>query len=209
MTSVSRRRLTTVLGVAIALARAENITTREALLLLAECAIGGQLPARLFHAGSKNDEGPIEIGQPEALAVWAQIQKETRRRSLDRDPIPPMASTWMLHSDDVAELATTSAVPALFREDWTRAMAARSMATTTIATVPPKALPRQQAQEGEILAKLCELGFDPLAVPLPAKKGAPSPAKKAVRAALKYSTDVMDKAWKRLRKDSRITDACR
>ena len=114
MTSVSRRRLTTVRGVAIALARAENIATREALLLLASCAIGGQLPARLFHAESKNDEGPIEIGQPEALAVWAQIQKETRRRSLDRDPIPPMASTWMLHSDDVAAFATSGAVSPAF-----------------------------------------------------------------------------------------------
>ena len=204
MTSVSMKRLTTVLGVAIALARAENITTREALLLLAKCAIGGSLPGRLFHAGSANDEGPAEIGQPVALAIWARIQKETRRRRFDVNPLPPMASSWMLHSDDVAELATTGAVPALFREDWTRAMA-----TIPIVTVPPKPLQRQQAQEAEILAKLCELGFDPLALPLPLKRGAPSPAKEAVRAALNHSVDVMNKAWHRLRKDDRIMDARR
>lgn len=114
MTSVSMRRLTTVLAVAIGLARAEKITTREALLLLARFAIEGALPARLFHAGSANDEGALEIGQPEALAVWAQIQKETRRRNFDRDPIPPMASTWMLHSDDVAAFATSGAVSPAF-----------------------------------------------------------------------------------------------
>ena len=209
MTSVSMKRLTTVMGVAIALARAENITTREALLLLAKCAIGGSLPGRLFHAGNSNDEGAAEIGQPEALAVWARIQKETRRRRFDVNPLPPMASTWMLHSDDLAELATTGAVSALFQEYLTRAMAAQSMAKIPIVTVPPKPLQRQQAQETEILAKLCELGFDSLAVPLPPKRGAPSPAKEAVRAALKYSADVMNKAWQRLRKDGRITDARR
>ena len=114
MTSVSMKRLTTVLGVAIALARAENITTREALLLLAKCAIGGSLPGRLFHAGSANDEGPAEIGQPVALAIWARIQKETRRRRFDVNPLPPMASTWMLHSDDLASFATSGAVSPAF-----------------------------------------------------------------------------------------------
>ena len=114
MTSVSMKRLTTVMGVAIALARAENITTREALLLLAKCAIGGSLPGRLFHAGNSNDEGAAEIGQPEALAVWARIQKETRRRRFDVNPLPPMASTWMLHSDDLASFATSGAVSPAF-----------------------------------------------------------------------------------------------
>lgn len=76
--------------------------------------------------------------------------------------------------------------------------------STEPALVP---VPRQRAQESAILAKLRELRFDPQAVPLPHKAGKSSPAKQAVRAALNYSTDVMNKAWQRLRGDGRIKDA--
>ena len=71
---------------------------------------------------------------------------------------------------------------------------------------PPKPVQRQQAQEGAILAKLVELGFDPQALPSP-PAGKPSAAKQATKAALMYSTDVMNKAWQRLRDDGRIKDA--
>ena len=65
---VSMKRLRTVAGVAVAIARAQDITTREALLLLAVQAQSGALPLRLFHAGSSAaDVGPIEIGGDEAM----------------------------------------------------------------------------------------------------------------------------------------------
>ena len=74
--------------------------------------------------------------------------------------------------------------------------------------VPPRRpVQRQTAQEEAILAKLRELEFDPLALPGPPRLGALSPAKQPTRAALGFSRDVMDKAWKRLRATRRIVDA--
>ena len=70
----------------------------------------------------------------------------------------------------------------------------------------PQPIPRQSQQEAAILAKLDELGFDPRSLPLPAKHGAASPAKAAVRDALPYSKAILDHAWKRLRLDKRIRD---
>lgn len=61
----------------------------------------------------------------------------------------------------------------------------------------PKPVQRQAAQEAAVLAKLGELRFDSKALP-PAPAGKSSPAKQAVRAALPYSPDVMNKAWQRL-----------
>lgn len=71
---------------------------------------------------------------------------------------------------------------------------------------PPRPVQRQEAQEAAILAKLIELGYEPQALPTP-PTGKPSAAKQAVKAALGYSTDVMNKAWQRLRADQRIKDA--
>lgn len=69
----------------------------------------------------------------------------------------------------------------------------------------PAPLPRQRQQEAAIIAKLQELGFDPLKLP-PIAKGGDSPAKSAVRLALGSSQTkaVFDKAWKRLQQDVRI-----
>ncbi len=72
--------------------------------------------------------------------------------------------------------------------------------------VPPRPVQRQKAQEAAILAKLTELGYEPQALPAP-PSGKPSTAKQAVKAALGYSTDVLNKAWQRLRADGRIKDA--
>lgn len=69
-----------------------------------------------------------------------------------------------------------------------------------------KHIPAQRRQEDDVLAKLRELGIDPLKVPRP-RPGLPSPAKKAVREALGFTEDVMGHAWKRLRKDGRLKDA--
>lgn len=73
-------------------------------------------------------------------------------------------------------------------------------------SVPPRPVQRQEAQEAAILAKLTELGYEPQALPAP-PSGRPSAAKQAVKAALGYSTDVLNKAWQRLRADGRIKDA--
>lgn len=78
--------------------------------------------------------------------------------------------------------------------------------TKAMTAVPTKPVQRQAAQEAAILAKLAELGFDAGAVPA-APAGKPSQAKQAVRAALGYSTDVMNKAWQRLRTTGVIKDA--
>ncbi len=71
---------------------------------------------------------------------------------------------------------------------------------------PPRPLQRRDAQEVAILAKLRELGYDPIALPRP-RPGGMSLAKKQVMAALRYSGSVMRKAWQRLRDDGRIQDA--
>lgn len=67
-------------------------------------------------------------------------------------------------------------------------------------------LGRQPAQEGAILDALREMGFDPQRLPVPSRRGAPSPAKQAARDKLKYSKDVLNKAWQRLRNDGLIKD---
>lgn len=74
------------------------------------------------------------------------------------------------------------------------------------AVPPPQPVQRRAAQEDAILAKLVELSFDPQAVPR-GSAGGLSAAKNAVRVALGYTTDVMNKAWQRLRTDGRIKDA--
>lgn len=66
-----------------------------------------------------------------------------------------------------------------------------------------KPVPLQRAQEAAILAKLAEFKFDAQALP-PAPSGKQSAAKQAVKAALGYTDDVMNKAWMRLRSDGRI-----
>jgi hypothetical protein len=68
---------------------------------------------------------------------------------------------------------------------------------------PSKPIPRRVAQEEAILAKLAEMGYAPQALPMP-KAGMHSPAKKAVKEALKFTTDVMNKAWLSLQRDGRI-----
>ncbi len=65
---------------------------------------------------------------------------------------------------------------------------------------------RRFAQEKAIVAKLLELGFDPLQLPK-APAGKKSRAKQMVKAALVYTDDVFSKAWQRLRDQERIRDA--
>lgn len=71
---------------------------------------------------------------------------------------------------------------------------------------PPRPVPRRRAQEEAILATLAELNINPQAIPRPSP-GKQSKEKNAVRNALRYSRDVMNKAWQRLRDDGRIKDA--
>lgn len=84
-----------------------------------------------------------------------------------------------------------------------------SMAPRPAQPAPVRPVQRQAAHDANIVAKLIELGFDPLALPLPPKRGARSPAKQPTRAALGLSVDVMNKAWQRLRAEKRIKDADR
>lgn len=84
-------------------------------------------------------------------------------------------------------------------------------------TTPPPPFPapavrpvqRQAANEANIIAKLVDLGFDPLALPRPLRRGVLSPAKQPTRAALGLSVDVMKKAWQRLSDQKRIKYADR
>ncbi len=62
---------------------------------------------------------------------------------------------------------------------------------------PIRPMQRQPAADASILAKLIELGFDPMALP-PFTAGKHSQAKLAARSALPYTVDMFDKAWKRL-----------
>lgn len=72
----------------------------------------------------------------------------------------------------------------------------------------PKPLQRQKAQQLAILQKLRELGYEPEALPK-ARSGKSSAAKQAVKAALGYTQDVMNKAWQKLRSDGQIKDESR
>jgi hypothetical protein len=73
---------------------------------------------------------------------------------------------------------------------------------TVASTPPPKAVNRQPSQEDAILLKLRELGFDPLAIARP--PGKRIEAYWQVKASLRYTKDVMRKAWNRLREDKRL-----
>ena len=87
-----------------------------------------------------------------------------------------------------------------------RALAVQHVASGTTKNTTPKPVQRQHAQDLAILAKLVELGYKPGALPRP-PSGKPSVAKQAAKAALNYSTDVMNKAWLRLRVAGQIVDA--
>lgn len=64
----------------------------------------------------------------------------------------------------------------------------------------PTPLPRQKAQEDAILACLRSLGHDPQALPPLVKGNAPYQVKRDVQRELRYSDEVMSKAWKRLQR---------
>lgn len=89
-----------------------------------------------------------------------------------------------------------------------RRITAATKANSTVA-MPVRPVQRQEAQEAVILSKLVELRFEPLALPLPLRRGLPSPAKQAVQQALRLTPDVMKKAWQRLRNAGKIRDAGR
>jgi hypothetical protein len=69
----------------------------------------------------------------------------------------------------------------------------------------PRPMPQHRFQENEILRIIHELGYDAQAIPKwkPGTRG----AKAKVRGNLKFSEKVFDKAWQRLREDSRISEA--
>lgn len=113
---VSMRRLITIGGVAQALARAENITTREALQRLASYAQKDALPGRLFHPGAGATEGPVRVSGSEALARWKQIGDAVTRQRPNRDPIPRNVSSWMIHVEDLQVLADSRVVDPLHRD---------------------------------------------------------------------------------------------
>ena len=62
-------------------------------------------------------------------------------------------------------------------------------------------------QDNNIIAKLVEHGHDPLRMPKAPHGNVPWPVKERVGNELKYSKDVMKKAWTRLRQEGRIKDA--
>lgn len=79
----------------------------------------------------------------------------------------------------------------------------------SVSQPPVKVVPRLKQQETAILDTLVAEGFDPLALPPPARRGLPSPAKQPIKKALGFTTDVFEKAWKRLRADGRLRDSTR
>lgn len=112
-----------------------------------------------------------------------------------------------LYSND-DDLLDEVALAELARESPSSAELARAWLTRTGGASPDGARPRagvpaHRAQEDAILAKLRELGHEPLKLQ-PAGPGMKSPAKQSVRDALGYSDEVFRKAWKRLSRDSRI-----
>ncbi|WHZ12091.1 MAG: hypothetical protein OJF60_002532 [Burkholderiaceae bacterium] len=84
-----------------------------------------------------------------------------------------------------------------------------SVPGTRADTSAPKPLQRHRAQEEAILAKIQELGYDPVA--LPARRPGRPGAKANVKAALGdqgiwAGRTVFDKAWERLRRADQIKD---
>lgn len=67
----------------------------------------------------------------------------------------------------------------------------------------PRPVPRSRAQEDAILNTLRDLGFNPQQLPQP-KPGKRSAAKNAARSKLPYTSNMFDKAWKRLQHDGRV-----
>lgn len=81
--------------------------------------------------------------------------------------------------------------------------------TDTAGANDPRKRPRNQQpdQEARIIAKLIEHGYDPKKMPRAPLGNKPWPLRESVRLELGYSTEVMKKAWTRLRAEDRIMDA--
>lgn len=208
MTVISMKRLATVAGVAGAVAGVKNITAREALTCLAEWADNGALPLRLFHVGGAADEGPVAIEGKEVARIWEGLRQNARRRRFDRNPIPPAASTWMLHVDDLKELVESQNISAeLFDELGKLRPGGEGLKPNSATASPPRRLLASAAQDSAILAKLAEHGYSPLKMPKAPSGNKPWPLRVSISAELGFSPEVMRKAWQRLRTEKQIVDA--
>lgn len=85
--------------------------------------------------------------------------------------------------------------------------AANSAGQGSVSGVPSKPIPRQRAQEEQLLHALRLRGVDPLAMECAPPGNKRWPLREAVLIELDWSREVMRKAWQRLRSDGRIKDA--
>lgn len=121
-----------------------------------------------------------------------------------------VSDTWLLSLADIRKFCDALGVEVIIEND--APAEPTGMPTTPTASAIANQRPEQamQAQEAAILAKLIEMGYEPLALPRTAP-GRPG-VKKLVRTAigktpLIQSPTVFDKAWQRLRGDRRIVEA--
>lgn len=143
------------------------------------------------------------------LGLYGQAEWRTYEHLTPRDEFGGELGRyvrWELPPEEPSFVTITADCFVLGRD--VHALGDASMATQGVqqaSTAQARAVSRHSAQEAAILTKLSELGFNPLALPIPAA-GKSSDAKQAVKKSLGYSEDVLKKAWQRLRSDGRIQD---
>ena len=206
------RRLVQVASIANAIGVAENAAPWRALIWLAGEAEAGTLAASLYIPVRMRTVDTTRASPKESIEVWRSMARRVqaaRKRDKLNCSLPSAASTWHVHVNDLLRFAETATMTGPVRTellDLARRHCASSDPKPAQAGPAPAPMPRSRAQEAAILAKLAELGFNAQALPV-APAGKASPAKSAVRAALKYTADVMNKAWQRLRSEGLIREA--
>lgn len=102
---VSERHLLQVASIANAVARTEAWLPWEALVWLAQCVDDALLRASLHTRPTSAVEDVTSAGEIESKNVWQSLAARAKRNKVNRDPMPPAASTWYVHADDLAAFA--------------------------------------------------------------------------------------------------------
>lgn len=159
-----------------------------------EAQQGAELLPDWREVGISEEECKARVERRKAVTAAAQVALANARKASEKDHAAWRRSMvrWLL----------SVPVRRLSREQSAAPSNKEPAGSASEAAASTRHLYRARAQENAILTKFRELGLDPMKVPRP-KPGKSSPPVTTVRAALGYSTDVMQKAMARLRKDGR------
>lgn len=144
----------------------------------------------------------LDPRKPQTRHAWADQYAQHISDDDARERLQKLVQRSTLLADELKNGPAPPPVTALARVDKALKIADQRGWRAASASSTPKPVQRRTAQELAILAKLRELGIDPLAIPY--RSGEKEPVKSTIRKALGYTIDVMKKAWLRLKADKEI-----